>query len=387
MENGNTMLELKKNTLVFSFPKVHPEAKLTIDFQRTLRIPDDGKTYPLPPGLGSFPLKHVDDFKGKVPALWQEHGGVFTALYQSEALWINFRKDRKYDRKGEPAAYPFIVKVGTGKKSALTGKEWQKGIHNGDYCVIPDQPWLDGYVIETGTIAQFVAVPLGMGLTVEEQLGGSGIGGIQIEVFPMRGEEYEKRYPKRPFTPQVRRIFLGGGIETKGAISYGSGSDSWEGSSGATIDCCAAAGDSCMRGLRLEERNEISEMGIGAGGRMKQQVFEDAYGKDVWSRNVDKSRKCFVHLANSMAWETITGEKPPATPVTAAAYEQHHYPWFDYYSDALQAKKGSALLANVKTVKEAAAEKGLKGIIPENTSVEPKHILKVKSSEVLGGKW
>ena len=29
---------------------------LTIAFQRTLRIPDDGRTYPLPAGLGAFPL-------------------------------------------------------------------------------------------------------------------------------------------------------------------------------------------------------------------------------------------------------------------------------------------------------------------------------------------
>jgi hypothetical protein len=33
------MIELKKDSLVFTFPEVHPDAKLTIDFQRTLRIP------------------------------------------------------------------------------------------------------------------------------------------------------------------------------------------------------------------------------------------------------------------------------------------------------------------------------------------------------------
>ena len=41
------MIELKHDSLMFSFPEVHPEAKLTINFQRTLRIPDDGKDYPL----------------------------------------------------------------------------------------------------------------------------------------------------------------------------------------------------------------------------------------------------------------------------------------------------------------------------------------------------
>ena len=51
------MIEIKDDALVFAFPEVHPEAKLRIDFQRTLRIPDDGKDYPLPPGLGRFPIK------------------------------------------------------------------------------------------------------------------------------------------------------------------------------------------------------------------------------------------------------------------------------------------------------------------------------------------
>jgi hypothetical protein len=35
---------------------------LTIAFQRTLRILDDGRTYPLPAGLGAFPLRSLDDF-------------------------------------------------------------------------------------------------------------------------------------------------------------------------------------------------------------------------------------------------------------------------------------------------------------------------------------
>ena len=48
------MIELKDDRLAFSFPDVHPHAKLDITFQRTLRIPDDDKTYPLPPGLGAL---------------------------------------------------------------------------------------------------------------------------------------------------------------------------------------------------------------------------------------------------------------------------------------------------------------------------------------------
>ncbi len=74
------VLELQNDHLVFSAPEVHPEARVSINFQRTLRIPDDGKKYSLPPGLGSFPLRHVDDFKDRVPAKWIVHGGVMLLL-------------------------------------------------------------------------------------------------------------------------------------------------------------------------------------------------------------------------------------------------------------------------------------------------------------------
>jgi hypothetical protein len=385
------MLALQNDQLVFSFPNVHPEAKLAIEFQRTLRIPDDGKTYPLPPGLGRFPMRHVEDFKGKVPANWQEHGGVFLPLFQAEAAWIRFNPHQVTNHFH---AYPFIVKVGTGKKSALTGKDWEKGIHKGDYCVIPEQPWLDGYVIEEGTIAQFVAVPLGMGITVEEQLGGEGIGGIQLEVFPMKWEEFEKRWPKQ----EPRRERLGGVLRsrslTKGCGGQSLGFGPPGASSGEPVGAAAAGMNYSCDSLELNDSRSLDstmdfapDMGIGAGGKMKQQVFEDPYGKEAWSRNVDKSRRCFVHLANSMAWETITGEAPPPTPATAAAYERHGYPWFDFYSDTLQAKKGAKKLQGVKTVKEMAKEKGLKGMLPENKSVQPKHILVIPAKTVTNGNW
>src|SRR5215216_4501578 len=50
---------------------------LAMTFQRTLRIPDDGKNYPLPPGLGTFPVCKVSDYADRVPKSWVAHGGVF----------------------------------------------------------------------------------------------------------------------------------------------------------------------------------------------------------------------------------------------------------------------------------------------------------------------
>ena len=77
-------------------------ATLTIGFQRTLRIPDDGTIYPLPAGLGSFPLRSVDDYADTAPETWTKRGGIVMPMYQSEALWIRFR-----------SGYPFAVKIGS----------------------------------------------------------------------------------------------------------------------------------------------------------------------------------------------------------------------------------------------------------------------------------
>lgn len=88
------MLELNGHDLVFRFPEVHEEAVLKMCFYRTLRIPDDGKEYPLPPGLGFFPVQHTDDFKDRIPAQWAEHGDLMIPMFQSEALWIGFTKQQ-----------------------------------------------------------------------------------------------------------------------------------------------------------------------------------------------------------------------------------------------------------------------------------------------------
>ncbi|KAI9355608.1 hypothetical protein DFJ73DRAFT_598067, partial [Zopfochytrium polystomum] len=49
-----------------------------LSFQRTIRVPDDGKARSLPPGLGPFPLAQIDD------------GSVALPMYQAEAMWMLF---------------------------------------------------------------------------------------------------------------------------------------------------------------------------------------------------------------------------------------------------------------------------------------------------------
>ena len=89
------MIELRDKRLIFRFPEVHEDARLEIGFQRTLRIPDDNRAYPLPPGLGAFALKHVDDYLERLPAEWSRRGEVFLPMYQAEAMGAGYSTEEQ----------------------------------------------------------------------------------------------------------------------------------------------------------------------------------------------------------------------------------------------------------------------------------------------------
>lgn len=329
--------------LVFSFPEVHPEASLTITFQRTLRIPDDDKEYPLPPGFGSFPLRHVDDYTEKVPQRWIEHGGVMLPMYQSEALWLDFYSSYLQVHR---SAYPFAIKVATGKINAVTGDSWSEGLNRNpqDYMVSNEQPWLDGYCVEKGVIRQFVAMPLGAGYSAEEQITGEAEhGGIQIAVYPMKREVFERRFPKQEeeeselFAPVCRMAFA-------------------EESEKSSLDF---------------------DIGLSPGGRMRQEIYEDRFDLDDW--DTENTSRCFVHIANSMVWRSITGNDPPTVPLTAKDYNDAGMPWFDYYNDDGKGLSGSQKLGQMKSVVEKGKEKG-DVPLPENESVTPDRIIKLRKN-------
>ena len=64
--------------------EAHVDALCHIEFQRTLRIPDDNREHYLPPGLGRFSMLQVDDYSGKVTDAWRSHGGVFLPMHQAD---------------------------------------------------------------------------------------------------------------------------------------------------------------------------------------------------------------------------------------------------------------------------------------------------------------
>jgi hypothetical protein len=332
-------VKVKRDALVF-------DDGFALNFQRTLRIPDDGGTYPLPPGLGTFPICRIEEYKERVPSTWAEHGGVFIPMYQREALWISFQS-----RYWKPNA----VKIAVGKVNAVSGKPWDQNLlpDENDYLVCPPQPWLDGINAGEGYIRQFVAMPLGMGYTVEAQVTGEEkFGGIQIIAY----EPKPGKFPDEP--PQPSRV-------------------AYRLAPSATADIAMGA----MAGG--------AEMGLAAGGKMKQKIYPDPHGLDTWDQN--KFGRIYVHIVNSMMYREITGQEPPATPVTAKLYTQYGLPWFDLYDDQMGDISAPADLKKVKTVKEMDKEKGFTPQQDdESINVQEDKIIKLdidSNKEVKDGNW
>jgi hypothetical protein len=299
-----------KSSLDLRHDTIHLGDGLAVSFLRTLRIPDDGKTYPLPPGLGRFPLRRVDDHADRVPAEWREHGGVILPMYQREAMWISFR-----GQHWKPRA----VKVGIGKVCALTGERWTESLSRDpqNYLVAPPQPWLDGIAVKKGIIRQFVAMPLGLGYTVEGQVTGEeSVGGLQLKVF----EPKHGRFPDEPPSFLTRALGLAG----------------------------AAAPMACAPGTARARGG--TAMGLAAGGRMKQSIYPDPHGLDTWDPT--RTSRIFVHIVNSAMWREITGEEAPPSPITARHYATHNLPWFALYDEQLGALPATSTLAGVRSVKE-----------------------------------
>lgn len=368
-------IEISNDSLVFAFEELGENEKFSLIFNRTLRIPDDNKKYPLPPSLGRFPLQHVEDFSETLPESWQEKGGVFFPMYQAEAMWMTFSSH---------SGRPYAVKIASGKVNAVSGKVWDNQLHGPsknkklpvqtlihrpqeipmpdfskekdtpDYMVCPNQPWLDGFNVGKGVIRQFVAVPLESGYTVEEQVTGKAEhGGIQVMVYPMKEELWTKMQEeqKRQYE-QLEGVFF-----------------------------CASAAP--MGGMATRSVKKAKSMGMGAGGMMTQEIYEDPYGIDAWDTGM--GMRVFVHLANSEEYKHITGKNPPTKPLTQEDYGRYNFPWFEYYSNDV-VLEGSEILSKVDSIGSMQTKKGEK-ILPDEGHIPKTPVIMLGKKTVKAGKW
>ena len=281
--------------------------RFVIRFERTLRVPDDGSTYPLPPGLGRFEVFSVDDYRDRVPAAWLNDGGVFISMYQAEALWLSF----------DAAPWkPSAVTVAVGRVNAISGGKWPDTLCASpqNYVVCPPQLWLDGINAGTGFVRQFVAMPLGRGATVEGQVTGVEVhGGMQVRVYdPKPG-----RFPNSAPADAGRR---NGSPPPKAAAS-------------------------------------AAPMGFVPGGRIEQKVIADPVGLDNW--DVHQFGTLIVHVLNTAQHEAVTGRRAPPRVVDARTYTEHGFPWFRHYEeDAVAVPPSETLAALSSLAATAQAEDG-----------------------------
>jgi hypothetical protein len=194
------------------------DAALRVGVQRTLRVPGDGRTYPLPPALGRLPLRLAAEYPG-VPQVRRDGTHVLVPMRPQEAAWFEFR--------ARPDA-PRALRIGVGSINALSGAAWSDTLHGApqDYLVCPYQPWIDGFKVGPARVRQFVAVPLQAGLSVEHQLTGRDSGAIRLACY----------------APRV-------GVEVPPAPP---------------------------------RRRRHRDLGLGAGGTITQRIYPDPYSADFW---------------------------------------------------------------------------------------------------------
>ena len=274
-----------------------------------------------------MPVQPVAKFSDNLPESWSiEKEALFVPLYQREALWLSFQ-----------AAHwkPNAVMVGTGDVNALTGERWQMTLTEQpqNYLVCPEQPWLDGIKVEEGAIRQFVAVPLGQGLTISEQIAGpSTFEGLRVAVFEPRADLFPDESPEMP--------------EWKAEMPF-------------------------LEGL------DKTDMGIGAGGKMKQKVYHDPYGLDTW--NASHYEMVTIYLVNSIQYQTITGTEPPPTPISAQLYTQFGLPWFEIYDEEAADIAATETLSNVKPTQTVTEAKETEHSTSEKSlQIDPEQIKKLR---------
>jgi hypothetical protein len=276
--------------------------RFAVSCQRTLRVPENDQTYPLPPGLGVFPLLAVQDYRDQIPDQWGMADGALIPMYQREALWLGF---------SAAAWKPNAVKIAIGGVNAISGEPDDDQLHSNpqNYIVCPNQPWLDGIHSGQGSIQQFVAVPLGQGDTIEAAMTGTEvIGGIQIVVFEPKPGRFADHPPPAP-----------------------------------------------ERGL-VRSSMPLGQMGLGAGGRIKQTIYPDPYGLETWDQ--ENYGRIAIHLINSRQFRAITAREPPPTLIDAKTYTEYGLPWFVLYDEAKGELPPTEAWNSIQTISERAAQSG-----------------------------
>jgi tetratricopeptide (TPR) repeat protein len=355
------------------FDEIRVGRHAKIAFNRTLRVPEDGKSYPLPAGMGRLPIHRVEDYAENVPSSWLKEGGYFIPLYQSEALFLEFNG---------PEWHPSIAKVCVGKINAITGESYSENLsaHKQDYVVIPEQRWLDGINSGNGVVRQFVAMPLGKGYTIEAQISDEEIhGGFQLlfmdaaeGIFPDRDPAINlliEKIQKARLQSLYDDHYLNNKEKELYYLVFGK-----------PVNSRPLPVDSDVRFLPASPLASSPAMGIAAGGSIKQMIISDSYGHDTWDTN---TRRCItIRLINSLVYRQVTGKNPPTEPITREEYEFRQIPWFSHYEDSTPKVSASSLFKRILGVSDIDKRRGIRSDVSGRPMIaSPENIQKIRTPD------
>ena len=260
---------------------------LTITFQRTLRIPDDGSTYPLPPWLGAFPLRRVADYADTRP------GGVAARTaacscrctsarrcgWGSAARGRSGRRAEGRGRQGLRLVGPHVVRA-----SARRQRGRHAGLHGRSRSAVARR---DQRGQRLDPPVRRDAARHGLHRRRARSPARRRHGGIQLCVFdPQPGFAVAPPPPLRFAAPAASAAC---------ALS-----------AGALVPppACAAP-----RVKRPRVAAKGAAMGLAAGGRMRQRIYPDPHGLDAWDQD-----RLHARLRCTRQQRAVAGRSPASTP-------------------------------------------------------------------------
>ncbi|KAG1871753.1 hypothetical protein DFJ58DRAFT_762246 [Suillus subalutaceus] len=296
-------------------------------------------------------------------------GGLFFAMYQREAMWLQFNSKKKFAIRIYVGG-PMIPNMAYSAQAAKWRCEKKQ-----DYIIVPEQPWVDGIATGPGIVKQFVAVPYGSGYSIESP-GRRKTGGIQFEVIPAYdtsvhfkgadiyrtpheiglslGSEMTMVNPKIPPSPTTAYS----GMQNKVAILYKISNQRFKTrkefrrtSNGSSLPKMSLKMTGSFRTTTFKRKGAgemMPTMSFGAGGMIKQAINEDHNNPRIW--DVERAKVFNVQVLNATHFEHVTKMMAPPTPVDVKVYAAAGFPFFDIFNEVPTDIHGYDAFKTIKSV-------------------------------------
>lgn len=247
--------------------------KLTIRFQRTMRLPDDGQTYRLPSGLGQFPLRRVEDFPHTAPNAWKGRGDLIMPMYESDGVLFCFS-----------SSYRFAARIGTGLGNIVTVPISSCDEHDSRrYLLLPRRDQANR--------------------------------AIHLEIVPLKASIYyddENAFFLPPNIPELfKKMILSPAIAA-----------SWE-------NLPFIQQRYCDEEIGFQPETTYSPPPPFHETARKHLLEIDSEAAD---RDQTQTAYCIIHICDATSWEKMTGLKLMYPPLTMDDYQSVGLPWFENYT-------------------------------------------------------